>query len=144
MLRYNSSGKFNIPFGRYKTYNFDILKNNAYTDLLKQTDIYNMSFEDIFDMYGCNEQAFIFLDPPYDSVFTNYGYCVFGKDEHRKLADCFKKAKAKCLLIIAKTDFIVDLYKDYIYAEYNKKYAFKIHSDRVNEQATHLIIKNYS
>ena len=25
MLRYNKKGKFNIPFGRYKNYNYDIL-----------------------------------------------------------------------------------------------------------------------
>ena len=35
MLRYNKSGKFNIPFGRYKTYNYEILKDKAYEDLLK-------------------------------------------------------------------------------------------------------------
>jgi len=25
----------------------------------------------------------MFLDPPYDSVFTDYGYCQFGKKEHQ-------------------------------------------------------------
>ena len=27
----------------------------------------------------------MFLDPPYDSEFTDYGYCKFGKEEHKKL-----------------------------------------------------------
>lgn len=27
----------------------------------------------------------MFLDPPYDSEFTDYGYCSFGKEEHKLL-----------------------------------------------------------
>ena len=48
-------------------------------------------------------------------------------------------------MIIGKTDFIVDLYKDYIVGEYDKKYRFKIHSNRVGDEINtkHLIIKNY-
>jgi len=35
-----------------------------------------------------------FLDPPYDSEFTDYGYCQFwAKEEQKKLALLFKKYK---------------------------------------------------
>jgi len=87
----------------------------------------------------------MFLDPPYDSEFTDYGYCSFGKKEHIKLAQYFKNTKTKCLMIIGKTDFIKELYKDYIVEEYEKKYKFKIHSGRVGDEINvkHLIIKNY-
>ena len=102
------------------------------------------SFEEIFNQYG-NENNFVFLDPPYDSEFTDYGYCNFGKEEHIKLSECFKKTKNKCLMIIGKTDFIVDLYKDYIVEDYDKNYKFKIHSNRVGKEidTKHLVIKNY-
>jgi len=144
MLRYNKKGKFNIPFGRYKTYKFEDLKNKDYERLLQGTDIFNKGFEDIFKEYD-NENNFMFLDPPYDSEFTDYGYCQFGKEEHKKLATCFKNTKVKCLMIIGKTDFICDLYKGYIAGEYDKKYRFKIHSNRVGSEINnkHLIIKNY-
>ncbi len=144
MLRYNKKGKFNIPFGRYKTYNYENLKNKEYEKLLKNTDIYNESFEYIFEKYN-NKNNFMFLDPPYDSEFTDYGYCKFGKDEHKKLAKCFKETKIKCLMIIGKTPFIEELYKDYIQDEYDKKYRFKLHSGRVGNEINtkHLIIKNY-
>ena len=72
----------------------------------------------------------MFLDPPYDSEFTNYGYCSFGKEEHTKLADYFKNTDIKCLMIIGKTPFIEELYKDYV-GEYDKKYRFKLHSTMV-------------
>ncbi len=144
MLRYNSQGKFNIPFGRYKTCNYSELQNPNYESLLKTSDIFNESFEYLFDNYN-NKKNFMFLDPPYDSEFTDYGYCSFGKDEHRKLAEYFKQTNIRCLMIIGKTDFIADLYKDYIVGEYDKKYRFKLHSGRVGDEINtkHLIIKNY-
>jgi len=49
-------------------------------------------FSYIFENYN-NSNNFMFLDPPYDSEFTNYGYCSFGKDEHKSLAECFKRLK---------------------------------------------------
>ena len=144
MLRYNKKGKFNIPYGKYKTYNYENLKNKDYEKLLKNTDIYNESFEHIFKNYN-SKNNFMFLDPPYDSEFTDYGYCKFGKDEHKTLAKCFKETKIKCLMIIGKTPFIQELYKDYIVDEYDKKYRFKLHSGRVGNEINtkHLIIKNY-
>ena len=45
MLRYNKKGKFNIPFGRYKTYKFDDILNKNYENLLQNTEIFNKSFE---------------------------------------------------------------------------------------------------
>ena len=144
MLRYNRHGKFNIPFGRYKTINYSDLQNKDYEDLLSKTEIVNKSFEYIFENYN-NENNFMFLDPPYDSEFTDYGYCKFEKEEQIKLATLFKNTKIKCLMIIGKTQFIEDLYKDYIVGEYDKKYRFKLHSGRIGDEINtkHLIIINY-
>ena len=143
-LRYNKKGEFNIPFGRYKTCNFEELKNATYEEVLKNTEVLNESFDKIFEKYNSSD-VFMFLDPPYDSEFTDYGYCTFGKDEQERLAKCFKETRAKCLMIIGKTDFICELYKDYIVGEYDKKYRFRLHSNRVGDEINtkHLVIKNY-
>ena len=144
MLRYNREGKFNIPWGRYKNVSFDDILNPAYENLLSKTDIYCTSFNNIFDMYN-SEDHFVFLDPPYDSVFTDYGYCTFGKEEQTKLSNCFKNTSNKCLLIIGDTPFIRELYDGYIVDSYDKNYRFRIHSGRVGKEIynKHLIIKNY-
>jgi len=144
MLRYNKDGKFNIPFGKYKTINYSDLQNKEYEQLLARTDILNESFETVFEKYN-HENNFMFLDPPYDSEFTDYGYCKFGKEEQQKLADLFKQTKIKCLMVIGKTKFIEDLYKDYIVAEYEKKYKFKLYDGRIGDEinAKHLVIKNF-
>ena len=144
MLRYSKSGHFNIPFGRYKTYNFEILKDNKYENLLKNSQVFNKDFSYIFEKFN-GKNNFMFLDPPYDSEFTDYGYCSFGKEEHKQLAQCFKETDIRCLMIIGKTPFIEELYKGYIVDEYDKKYRFKIHSNRVGSEINnkHLIIANY-
>lgn len=145
MLRYNKQGQFNIPYGKYKSINCEDLLNPDYTTLLERTTIFNASFEEMFEGYGHNTNSFMFLDPPYDSEFTDYGYCQFGKEEHIKLAHCFKDTSLKCLMVIGKTDFIEELYRDYIVEEYHKKYKFKLYGGRINDSinTTHLVIKNY-
>jgi len=144
MMRYNKDGKFNVSYGKYKTVNYSDLNNNSYQELLQRTEVINTGFEYVFQNYN-NENNFMFLDPPYDSEFTDYGYCKFGKEEHRRLATLFKETRIKCLMIIGKTDFIEELYRDYIVDEYEKKYKFKLYAGRVGDEINvkHLIIKNY-
>jgi hypothetical protein len=137
-------GKFNIPFGRYPSINYSDLQNKEYETLLARTEVLCKSFEHLFENYN-DENNFMFLDPPYDSEFTDYGYCQFGKKEQEKLAKCFKETKIKCLMIIGKTTFIEELYKGYIVDAYDKKYRFKLYGGRVGEEINtkHLVIKNY-
>ena len=144
MLRYNKSGSFNIPFGNYKKINFSNLLDCRYEKLLKDTTIHNESFESIFNKYN-DENNFFFLDPPYDCVFNNYNGTVFDKKNHQLLFEKFSTTKNKCLLILNKTDFTADLYKDYIFNEYERQYSFKLHSNRIksNLPNQHLIICNY-
>lgn len=144
MIRYNKNGKFNIPYGKYKTINYEVLNDENYTKLLQRTEIFNKDFEFIFNEYN-DENNFVFLDPPYDSKFTNYMTSFTHKD-HERLFNCFKNTKNKCLMIIGKTDFITNLYSDYIIEEYNKKYKFRLLKERItseNIDNKHLIIKNY-
>ena len=109
-----------------------------------RTEVLNTGFEHIFENYN-DANNFMFLDPPYDSEFTDYGYCSFGKEEHKKLAECFKNTNIRCLMVIGKTPFIEELYKEYIVDEYDKKYRFKLHSGRVGDEINtkHLVIKNH-
>ena len=144
MLRYNSSGGFNIPYGKYKTINFSDLDGSGHEQLLARTTIMSGSFKDVFAACDTPDH-FIFLDPPYDSKFTDYGYCSFGRKEQEELAVLFKKSKAKCMIVIGETDYIRNLYAGYIVHRYPKNYKFKIHSGRVGEEinVNHIIICNY-
>lgn len=144
MLRYNKKGKFNIPWGRYKTCNYEAISDPKYTDLLARTTITCGDFEQIFKDYN-SPDCFCFIDQPYDSTFTDYGYCQFGHPEQERLARCFKESKMKCLMIVGATDYIRQLYEGYIVHEYPKGYRFKLHSGRVGTEinTNHLVIKNF-
>jgi DNA adenine methylase len=144
MLRYNSSGGFNIPFGRYKKLNYDDVKNQEYENLFRGTQVLNQDFEYIFQNFD-NERNFCFIDQPYDSKFTDYGYCKFAREDQTRLANCFKNASMKCLMVVGETEFIRNLYDGYIVDSYPKKYRFKLHSGRIGNDINnnHLIIRNY-
>jgi len=144
MLRYNRSGGFNVPWGRYKRIAYEEVKDDGYRDLLGRSEVYCKDFRDI--MADAKEGDFVFLDPPYDSVFTDYGYCSFGKQDHEDLAALFKESEAKCCMVIGDTPLIRKLYAGYIKHEYPKKYRFRLHSDRINSSNIdnkHLVICNY-
>lgn len=143
MIRYNSSGDYNVPFGRYKNFNTRLITESHY-DLLRRTEIYNKDYFEIFNM--ANNDDFIFLDPPYDCVFSDYGNEAykdgFGEDEHRRLANDFKNLQCKALLVIGKTQLTEELYGTHIVEEYEKAYAVNI-KNRFKADAKHIIVTNY-
>ena len=98
----------------------------------------------VFQM--ATERDFMFLDPPYDCIFNDYGNLAFenGFDEksHRRLAHDFKELKCKALMVIGKTALTEELYGDYICGEYFKSYAVNIRN-RFKSESKHIIVKNY-
>ncbi|MDB8545245.1 DNA adenine methylase [Turicibacter sanguinis] len=143
MIRYNKNGEFNVPFGRYKNFNTDLINQNHH-ELLKRTDIYNTDYSNIFKL--ANPKDIMFLDPPYDCVFNDYGNLEladgFNEEEHRRLANDFKNLNTRALMVISKTRLTEELYKDYIVDEYYKNYSVNIRN-RFKNEAIHLVIKNY-
>ena len=143
MIRYNSNGHFNVPYGRYKNFNTSLL-TEAHHKLLENAEIFNQSYEDIFAM--AEEKDFIFLDPPYDCVFSDYGNKSmkdgFGEERHRKLAEDFRKLKCKALMVIGKTQLTEELYGDLVVAEYEKSYAVNIRN-RFKSESQHILVANY-
>lgn len=143
MIRYNSNGDFNVPFGRYKNLNTKLITNKHY-ELLQRTEIYNKDYSEIFSMAQSDD--FIFLDPPYDCVFSDYGNenykDGFGEDEHRRLANDFINLPCKALLVIGKTPLTEELYGKNIIEEYDKSYAVNIRN-RFKADAKHIIVTNY-
>src|SRR5699024_7096076 len=92
MFRYNKSGKFNVPYGgiSYNRKDFgkkiDYIKSAKLKNHLKKTEIYNLDFEEFFKTVNVNEDGFIFIDPPYDSDFSDYVGMSFTANDQRRLA----------------------------------------------------------
>ena len=148
MFRYNKNGDFNIPYGGI-AYNSKDFKKKAdalfYPETVKAlslAEIFSTDFEEIFKMARADD--FIFLDPPYDTDFSDYETNAFGKEEHKRLAECIVNTKSKFLLIIKNTPFIWDLYdgKGYNIFAFDNKYAYTV-KGRNDRNVEHLIITNY-
>lgn len=143
MIRYNAKGEFNVPYGRYANLNTSLV-TKAHSKLLANTEIYNLDYKNIFEM--ANEDDFMFLDPPYDCVFSDYGNAEykdgFNEKSHAELANSFLNLKCKALMVIGRTPLTERLYNDLIVDEYGKSYAVNIRN-RFKSTASHILISNY-
>jgi len=91
-----------------------------------------------------SEEDFIFLDPPYDSDFSDYEGLSFGRNDQVRLANLLDKMQAKFILVIKNTDYIIDLYRPrrhLMILDFDKQYTYNVKS-RNNRDVNHLIITN--
>jgi DNA adenine methylase len=145
MIRYNSRGKFNIPWGIYRTYSYDELLDASFQQVLARADIRCSDYQDLFREFD-SQDNFFFLDPPYDATFKRYGPEAFSQVDHERLAALVKSSHSKCLLVIGASPFIEELYAGYIRFRYPKNYLFRLYDKRVrkdNIDNDHLVITNY-
>ena len=148
MFRYNIKGEFNIPYGGM-SYNrkdmktkLDRIYSGEAEALLGRTVIDSRDFEDFMESLDLTEDDFMFLDPPYDTEFSDYEGKAFTKLDQARLAVALKKTKAKFILIIKNTEFIHSLYEqDFTILTFDKQYTYNVRS-RNQRGAEHLIITN--
>lgn len=143
MIRYNAKGEYNVPYGRYENFNTSLITEQHH-NLLSKAEIYNSDYRDIFSL--ANTEDFIFLDPPYDCIFSDYGNNEykegFNEENHRQLANDFYNLNCKAMMVIGATPLTRELYGNNIIAEYNKKYSVNIRN-RFQSESVHIIIANY-
>lgn len=150
MFRYNAKGEFNIPYGGM-SYNRKDLKNKVSHifsretgKLFRNTGLYCMDFYPFLDAIGVNGQDFLFLDPPYDTDFSDYEGNVFGKSDQARLAEYLKSTPAQFILIIKNTEYIRSLYDGHFrILSFDKQYTYNVRS-RNDRAVEHLIITNIS
>jgi DNA adenine methylase len=150
MFRYNAKKEFNIPYGgiAYNKKNFRQKVNNIFEphveSLFDQATFYNLDFEEFIKKTKPLKGDFIFLDPPYDSEFSEYDQNAFTKDDQLRLRDTLLKQQAQWMLVIKETDFIRELYTCSCckIIEFDKTYTYNVRG-RNNRDTKHLIIINY-
>ena len=143
MIRYNARGEFNVPFGRYKNINTKLV-TEQHSELLQRAELFNTDYSDIFDM--SQQGDFMFLDPPYDCIFSDYGNEEyrdgFNEENHRRLAQDFRNLGCMAMMVIGRTQLTEELYHGMIIDDYGKQYAVNIRN-RFKSAANHIIVTNF-
>lgn len=148
MFRYNVKGEFNIPYGGM-SYNRKDMKaklerifSDEVVTLLGRTEIGCVDFEDFINSLELTDKDFMFLDPPYDTEFSDYEGKDFTKLDQARLAVALKHTKAKFILVIKNTEFVYSLYEnDFTILTFDKQYTYNVRS-RNARGAEHLIVTN--
>ncbi len=106
LCRFNRSGEFNVPFGRYKTipYVNDFL---AYRKVFDQWELTNGDFSEL----ELHESDFIYADPPYDVEFTTYAKGGFTWDDQVRTAEWLTQHSGPVILVNQATPRIKALYR---------------------------------
>src|SRR3989338_1415926 len=151
MFRFNANGHFNIPYGEiaYNTKDFrgkiDYILSDEVKKLFQNAIIKNNDFEKIFNDYKYSKQDFFFLDPPYDTDFSDYEKKSFDKKDQERLAKCLYDTKANFILIIKDTPFIASLYKNkkgIKIDRFDKTYLYNV-KGRNDREVEHLVVYNF-
>ena len=106
LCRFNRSGGFNVPFGRYTqiTYSLDF---TPYQRLFANWEFATMDFQKV----PIEAEDFVYADPPYDVEFTQYSKQGFSWEEQVRAAEWLAKHPGPVVLSNQATARIVTLYR---------------------------------
>jgi DNA adenine methylase len=106
LCRFNASGAFNVPFGRYETINYR-------KGFLEYKGVFSeWEFTDTdFDKIPLKADDFIYADPPYDVEFTSYSKGGFDWGEQERVAMWLAKHPGPVILSNQATKRIIELYR---------------------------------
>jgi DNA adenine methylase len=107
LCRFNRSGGFNVPFGRYTNINYrydftdfvPVFANWAFT---------NVSFRELH----LDGNDFVYADPPYDVEFVSYSKDGFDWEDQKATARWLASHEGPVILSNQATSRILDLYRD--------------------------------
>ncbi len=106
LCRFNRSGEFNVPFGRYKTINY----TGDFTPYRKVFSRWTFTSGDFTDV-KLRPKDFVYADPPYDVPFTSYAKDGFDWDDQVRTAEYLAAHPGPVVLSNQATPRIVRLYR---------------------------------
>lgn len=117
LCRYNKSGGYNVPFGRYKHPYFPKKELEFFSRKAQRATFMQGDFETAFAQLRVDDV--IYCDPPYSPInptsnFTAYAGNTFIDEDHKRLVNCAEVAKKKkipTLISNHDVDFTRELYK---------------------------------
>ena len=98
LCRYNQSGFFNVPFGKYKKPYFPEAELEAFAEKAKKATFVCMDYQQLFAQLPA--EAAVYCDPPYvplskTASFTSYAKNSFNLDDQADLANLSEQAQQR-------------------------------------------------
>jgi DNA adenine methylase len=106
LCRFNRTGEFNVPFGKYARINYK-RDFSAYAQVLSRWEFTSGDFESV----PLEPDDFVYADPPYDVEFTQYAKEAFGWEEQVRTAEWLSHHSGPVVLSNQATKNIVHLYE---------------------------------
>ncbi len=106
LCRFNSHGRFNVPFGRYRRINY-VSDFWAYRRIFRKWVFTTTDFATM----AVDAHDFIYADPPYDVEFTQYAKENFSWNDQVRLAEWLMRHPGPVVLSNQATERIVELYE---------------------------------
>ena len=106
LCRFNRQGRFNVPFGRYRTINY----MSDFSEYARAFAHWRFTSTDA-GRVPVRPDDFIYADLPYDVQFTQYVKGGFAWDEQVATAERLASHQGPVILTNQATDRIIDLYR---------------------------------
>lgn len=147
IFRVNSSGKYNVPFGKPDPAFSSLEHLLAVSQKLKHANIFHGYYDEIESLVIEND--FIYLDPPYPKLsdtayFNHYTLDKFDNVEQEKVADFAQKLSAKnSKVVISNADLSIirDLYSGWNILECSAYRYISCKKEKI--KVKELIIRNF-
>jgi DNA adenine methylase len=115
LCRYNQSGGFNVPFGRYKKPYFPEKELLFFAEKAKKATFVCKPYQKLFQYL--RDDDVLYCDPPYvplskSASFTGYAKEGFSLDDQANLARLARESKCAVLLSNHDTTLTQELYRD--------------------------------
>lgn len=107
LCRFNRSGEFNVPFGRYRRINYT-RDFSTYKQVFRKWEFMFGDFENV----PLEPDDFVYADPPYDVEFRQYSKEGFTWDDQVRLANWLVKHPGPMVLSNQATPRIRTLYSE--------------------------------
>ncbi len=107
LCRFNSSGRFNVPFGRFSKINYTRNFQN-YAERLKSWTFVSGDFATL----KLRDGDFLYADPPYDVQFVRYAQDGFDWNEQVRLAQWLTAYTGPVIASNQATARVLELYGD--------------------------------
>ena len=113
LCRYNLSGKFNVPYGKYKNIYFPGKEMLFFYEKAQRSTFIFQDFEKTIT--NCTKNDVVYNDPPYvplskTASFVSYNLDGFTEKQHKKLTMLAEKSKSLFLISNHDTEFTRNLY----------------------------------